>query len=214
MLWTLVISSPLATSFAAPSNPRSSSSGVAICLLTDMEGSLLDSSNVTSNGQVACAWQIACDCLYDSPSGALASGSSSCPKSITPGHGSSSSSSSSSSSGSSSSAKLNQDFEDTAAPHDDRLSPAVIAGLVINGVFVLGLLALVAVCIFKRPRVKPRSTTATGMKVLYTSVDNHNGHETFVPLTHGTTEGRYYDPHEDNKDGTRLADGNSRFEDD
>ncbi|KAJ7072676.1 hypothetical protein C8F01DRAFT_1104905 [Mycena amicta] len=214
MFRSLVLYSLLATGLAAPSShdsskysllvrflsgpfltsgsSSSSSAAPAQCLPTDIEGSLLDNTvMLNASGQVACSWQIACDCIYNSPSGTLASGSSSCPKSIMPGPRGGSSSSSSGSKASS--GKLNQELEETSSSStrgwDNRLSPAVIVGLVINGVFVLG------------------------MKVLYTSVDDTR--ETFVPLTHGTTEGAYYDPHEDkNKSGSAGAGGNNRFEHD
>ncbi|KAF7315101.1 hypothetical protein MIND_00024300 [Mycena indigotica] len=242
MFRTLVLYSLLATSFAAPSSHGSSSSpqASAQCPATDIEGSLLDSASVMSDGKISCAWQIACDCVYNSPSGTLASGSSSCPKSIAPGSTSGSSSNGKVSSGKlnenfgtaslladddddddipPSSGKLNENFETTSSLADEKnndkgLSPAVIAAFTINGVFVLGILGLLAVCIFRRRKPKQRSP----IKALYTGVENPR--DTFVPLTHGTNDGPYYDPHEATekeslqaKSGP-MASGNSRFEDD
>ncbi|KAF7296097.1 hypothetical protein MKEN_01424800 [Mycena kentingensis (nom. inval.)] len=196
MFWAILLYSLLVTSLAT----AAPSSSAATCTTTDIEGSQLDSASVTADGMVVCAWQIACDCVYNSPSGTLASGSTSCPKNIIPAASSGAKSGSSAkTSGAIGEARL-QDA-DTTTPSSSsnsssyRPSPAVIAGIAINGVLALGLLVLVAICVFRRPQAQKRA----GMKVLYTSVESDNditGRETFVPLT----QGAYYDPHED-KDG-------------
>ncbi|KAJ6600423.1 hypothetical protein DFH09DRAFT_1497995 [Mycena vulgaris] len=164
------------------------SSDLAQCTAADDAGSALKSSTISSDGFVACEYEAAGHCEYFTPTGDFSSGSSTCPDSITQA-----SSISASGAVGVGSFLADGDSDDSGSSHGSTTSsipkPAVIALLAMNAVLVIGVLVLGTLWV----RDRRENTKSRQLKGLYASLDPSRD---TAPLTHGTTQGPYYDPHD------------------
>ncbi|KAJ7446075.1 hypothetical protein FB451DRAFT_790903 [Mycena latifolia] len=179
---------------SSSSGTNDSSSGsapgtaLAQCVATDDAGSALQSSNVTADGFVACDYQTAKNCEYFTPGGEFSAGASTCPDSITPAD-------TTSASGAIGVGTFLADTDDSGSSSESSKKsgipqPAIIALLALNALLVVGVLAAGSWWLWGRRG----ATNSSYLKTLYTSVDTSR--DTTVPLTHGASQGPYYDPRE------------------
>ncbi|KAJ6620425.1 hypothetical protein B0H10DRAFT_2215951 [Mycena sp. CBHHK59/15] len=180
------------------SSSGSGLSGIIMCLQQDNAGSNLISAEVTPDSLFSCHYADGNTCMYFGANGEFNSGSSTCPPSIAPGSGPIGSGVGLGLAGAIAKGGDSLLATSDAATSDNGSSgnsngaipqPILIALLAMNGFLVIGVIVIAGVSISDR-----RSASNTKLRPFSTGTGYKDVESVSVPLTHGSDEGKYYDP--------------------